>query len=62
MRCLPSSPQTRLASELVDDQCIVQGAIKTVQVLQKMFKLEGQFDFDGQGHWHQFSNSSETYR
>ena len=28
----------------------------------KMFKFQGQFDLEGQGQGHQFSNLSETFR
>ena len=46
-----------------------EGKIPTVQnllhlqgITQKFLKFQGQFDLEGQGQGHQFSNPSETFR
>ena len=41
---------------------IANGSKVVAFTLQKIFKFTGQFDCEGQGHGHQFSNMSVTFR
>ena len=47
---------------MINTELKFQGKIHKVQKeLRKMFKFQDQFDLEGQGQGHQFSNPSETF-